>query len=73
MRIRDLSLTTVLSLFALLSCPAGSQAADPSYDVVIANGRIVDGSGNPCSMAMWRSRTATSSGSAKSIPSRASA
>jgi N-acyl-D-amino-acid deacylase len=47
MRIRDLSLTTVLSVFALLSCPAGSRAADPSYDVVIANGKIVDGSGNP--------------------------
>jgi N-acyl-D-amino-acid deacylase len=47
MRICDLSLTTALSLFALLSCPAGSLAADPSYDVVIANGKIVDGSGNP--------------------------
>jgi N-acyl-D-amino-acid deacylase len=47
MCIRDLSLTTALSLFALLSCPAGSLAADPSYDVVIANGKIVDGSGNP--------------------------
>jgi N-acyl-D-amino-acid deacylase len=47
MRIRDLSFTTVLSLVALLSCPAGSRAADPSYDVVIANGKIVDGSGNP--------------------------
>jgi len=47
MGIRDLRLTTVLSLFALLSCPAGSRAADPSYDVVIANGKIVDGSGNP--------------------------
>jgi N-acyl-D-amino-acid deacylase len=45
MCIRDLSLTTALSLFALLSCPA--LAADPSYDVVIANGKIVDGSGNP--------------------------
>jgi N-acyl-D-aspartate/D-glutamate deacylase len=47
MHIRDLNLTTVLSLFVLLSCPAGSQAADPNYDVVIANGKIVDGSGNP--------------------------
>jgi N-acyl-D-aspartate/D-glutamate deacylase len=47
MRIRDLSLTTALSLVALLSWPAGSRAADPIYDVVIANGRIVDGSGNP--------------------------
>src|SRR5215467_14365458 len=47
MPIRNLSLTTVLSLFALLSCSAGSRAADPSYDVVIANGKIVDGSGNP--------------------------
>jgi N-acyl-D-amino-acid deacylase len=47
MRIRDLSLTTVFSLFALLLCPAGSRAADPIYDVVIANGKIVDGSGNP--------------------------
>jgi N-acyl-D-amino-acid deacylase len=47
MRIRDLSLATVLSLFALLSCPTGSRSADPSYDVVVANGRIVDGSGNP--------------------------
>jgi N-acyl-D-amino-acid deacylase len=47
MRIRDLSLTTALSLFALLSYPAGSRAADPIYDFVIANGKIVDGSGNP--------------------------
>jgi len=47
MPIRNLSLTTVLSLFALLSCSAGSRAADPSYDVVIANGKIVDGTGNP--------------------------
>jgi N-acyl-D-amino-acid deacylase len=47
MRTHDLSLITTLSLFALLSCPAGSHAADPSYDVVIANGKIVDGSGNP--------------------------
>src|SRR4030095_10776887 len=47
MRMRDLSLTTALSLFALMSYPAGSRAADPSYDVVIANGKIVDGSGNP--------------------------
>jgi N-acyl-D-amino-acid deacylase len=49
MRTRNLSLTTVLSLFALLSCPAGTRAADPIYDVVIANGKIVDGSGNPWS------------------------
>jgi N-acyl-D-amino-acid deacylase len=47
MRTHDLSLITTFSLFALLSCPAGSRAADPSYDVVIANGKIVDGSGNP--------------------------
>jgi N-acyl-D-amino-acid deacylase len=47
MCIRGLSLTTVLSLFALLSYPAGSLAADPSYDLVIANGKVVDGSGNP--------------------------
>ena len=47
MRIRDLGLTTIFSLFALLSCPAGSRAADAIYDVVIANGKIVDGSGNP--------------------------
>jgi N-acyl-D-amino-acid deacylase len=49
MRTRNLSLTTVLSLFALLSYPAGTRAADPIYDVVIANGKIVDGSGNPWS------------------------
>jgi N-acyl-D-amino-acid deacylase len=47
MRTHDLSLITTFSLFALLSCPAGSHAAEPSYDVVIANGKIVDGSGNP--------------------------
>jgi N-acyl-D-amino-acid deacylase len=47
MRIRDLGLTTIFSLFVLLSCPAGSRGADAIYDVVIANGKIVDGSGNP--------------------------
>ena len=31
---------------ALLSF-AGAQAADPPYDVVIRNGRVIDGSGNP--------------------------
>jgi N-acyl-D-amino-acid deacylase len=47
MRIRDLGLTTIFSLFVLLSCPAGPRGADAIYDVVIANGKIVDGSGNP--------------------------
>src|SRR5215510_13088627 len=45
------SLTALLSLF-LLSLPAApglaqSPRADAGYDVVIANGRIIDGSGNP--------------------------
>src|SRR5262250_2144208 len=45
------SLTALLSLF-LLSPPAApglaqNPRADAGYDVVIANGRIVDGSGNP--------------------------
>jgi len=45
------SLTALLSLF-LLSLPAAPGSAqrpraDAGYDVVIANGRIVDGSGNP--------------------------
>jgi N-acyl-D-amino-acid deacylase len=47
MRLRGMNLTTLLSLFALLSFSTGSIAADASYDVVIANGKIVDGSGNP--------------------------
>src|SRR5689334_11169427 len=38
MRTHDLSLITTFSLFALLSCPAGSHAAEPSYDVVMADG-----------------------------------
>jgi hypothetical protein len=47
MRTHDWSLITTLALFALLSCPAGSRAANPSYDVVIANGKIVDGTPAP--------------------------
>src|SRR5499433_468171 len=45
------SLTALLSLFllSLAAAPGLAQRppADPDYDVVIANGRIVDGSGNP--------------------------
>ena len=51
MRLPGSSLTALFSLF-LLSFPAVSIAAEPSgagaaYDVVIANGKVVDGSGNP--------------------------
>src|SRR5262249_29957580 len=35
-------------LFAsLLAIPTPAAAADPKYDLVIRNGRIVDGTGNP--------------------------
>ncbi|MEO7042713.1 MAG: hypothetical protein ABI035_10670 [Gemmatimonadaceae bacterium] len=48
--------TRVFALFALCGCvsmgavgasPPRSPAADGPFDVVIANGRIVDGTGNP--------------------------
>src|SRR5258705_9487505 len=47
-----LGLTILLCLFTLMPCPDISVAAprsrvDASYDVVIQNGKIVDGSGNP--------------------------
>src|ERR1700746_2468025 len=45
------SLTAILSLFLVSHSAAPGLAPNPragaSYDVVIANGRIVDGSGNP--------------------------
>src|SRR5262245_7280185 len=50
MRLRGLSSTTFLSLLALLAFTGAANAAErprDGYDVVIANGRIVDGSGNP--------------------------
>jgi len=50
MRLRGLGSTTFLSLFALLAFTGAANAAErprDGYDVVIANGRIVDGSGNP--------------------------
>src|SRR5436305_9635242 len=36
---------TALALASLLSAPA--PAADPDYDLLIRNGKVVDGSGNP--------------------------
>jgi len=67
---RFLGLTTILSLFALTSLPDASFAQPrsgvaASYDVVIQNGKIVDGSGNPGFTPMWRSRMAASPRSAK--------
>src|SRR5262249_30326271 len=50
MPLRGLGSTTFLSLFALLAFTGAANAAErprDGYDVVIANGRIVDGSGNP--------------------------
>jgi N-acyl-D-aspartate/D-glutamate deacylase len=39
--------TAVLTALSALGCVERSRAADPSYDVVIRHGQIVDGSGNP--------------------------
>ena len=52
MRRSGLSLRALLSVFVLMALSAVSIAAprpraDVSYDVVIANGKIIDGSGNP--------------------------
>ena len=50
MQLGRASLPTFLSLFVLASLSAGPMAAErtnSTYDVVIANGRIIDGSGNP--------------------------
>src|SRR5262245_47566586 len=52
MRIRSIGFTSALLLFALLAFAAGASAAERlraagAYDVVIVNGKIVDGSGNP--------------------------
>ncbi len=41
---RSLSL---LPLLCLLTAPSDTPAAEPAYDLLIRNGRIVDGSGNP--------------------------
>ena len=41
---RKLSFLVVASLCLL---PAGATAAEPAYDLVIRNGKIVDGTGNP--------------------------
>jgi N-acyl-D-amino-acid deacylase len=51
MRLLGSNLTALFSL-VLVSFPAASITAEPSgpgaiYDVVIANGKVVDGSGNP--------------------------
>jgi N-acyl-D-aspartate/D-glutamate deacylase len=52
MRLPGMSLTALSALFLMMPLAADSFAAsrpraDAGYDVVIANGRIVDGSGNP--------------------------
>jgi N-acyl-D-amino-acid deacylase len=52
MRFRGLGLTTALPVlllisFSLPSISSGRSSVEAIYDVVIANGKIVDGSGNP--------------------------
>jgi adenine deaminase len=52
MNCHTLSLRALVSVFALtwlsaVSLAASRPRADATYDVVIANGKIVDGSGNP--------------------------
>ena len=37
----------VFAIAVLLSLPVFARAAEPEYDLVIRNGRVVDGSGNP--------------------------
>jgi N-acyl-D-amino-acid deacylase len=46
---RRSSVATLLSLFALcvLQALAAAQTAEPAFDVVIRNGRVLDGAGNP--------------------------
>src|SRR5262245_21579968 len=41
------SLLTAVSLFASMPVAADAQDAEPEYDLVLRNGRIVDGTGNP--------------------------
>src|SRR5579871_3853472 len=36
-----------LSVAAVLLCSESARSADPSYDLLIRNGKIVDGTGNP--------------------------
>ena len=72
MRTKQLIGATFIAFFLQALNYAISVAADrPSasgvYDVVIANGKIVDGSGNPWFMPMLRSRMARSPKSARSI------
>lgn len=45
-RIFAATLICLISLSAL-PIPAGAQAAEPVYDIVIRNGRVLDGAGNP--------------------------
>lgn len=40
---------SILTLLVLLTPPGAAQAQEPPYDLVIRNGRVVDGTGNP-----WR-------------------
>src|SRR5687768_959507 len=36
-----------LIAFSAFPCPAIAQTAEPVYDIVIRNGRVLDGAGNP--------------------------
>src|SRR5262245_11388906 len=48
MRTRGHSTVVRLAVFVLAACFSSALlAADPNYDVVIRNGKIVDGTGNP--------------------------
>src|SRR5437660_8066658 len=49
-RIFNLSLIGLLIL-NLLAAPVAAQADQPSYDLVIRNGRVLDGAGNPSILA----------------------
>src|SRR5436305_11555455 len=48
--ILNLSLIGLLIL-NLLAAPVAAQADQPSYDLVIRNGRVLDGAGNPSILA----------------------
>ena len=46
-----------IAALTLLSVSTAAQAADPIYDIVIRNGRVLDGAGIPGSSLMWPLRT----------------
>ena len=46
-----LYLLTCLIALSLLPAPIAAQQVEPTYDIVIRNGRVLDGAGNPWILA----------------------